>query len=83
MYSRLNLSIDKDLADKAKKYARNQGRSLSDLVESYFKVLISDEPIQDLNISPKLKALKGSLKVPDNYDFKKELKKALSKKYEK
>jgi hypothetical protein len=83
MYSRLNLSIDKKVAEEAKKYARNQGRSLSDLVESYFKFLISDEPVQNLNISPKIKALKGALKVPEDYDYKKELAKALTKKYRK
>ena len=83
MQSSLNLSIDKDLADKAKKYARDQGRSLSDLVESYFKVLISDEPVYKPVISPRIKALKGALKVPDDYDYKKELAKTLSEKYKK
>ena len=83
MYSRLNLSIDKEVAEEAKKYARDQGRSLSDLVESYFKFLISDEPVQNLNISPKIKNLKGALKVPEDYDYKKELAKALTKKYKK
>ena len=83
MYSKLTLSVDKKLAEKAKKYARNQGRSLSDLVESYFKVLISDEPFHKQEISPRIKALKGALKVPDDYDYKKELANALSKKYKK
>jgi hypothetical protein len=41
MDSKLTLSLDKDLAKKAKIYARSKGRSLSDLVESYFKVLTS------------------------------------------
>lgn len=83
MISKLTLSVDKEIVEMAKKYARNQGRSLSDLVESYFKVLISDEPDHDLHLSSNLKALKGVVKVTDDYDYKKELARALSKKYEK
>ena len=81
MDSKLTLSVDKSLAEKAKLYARSQGRSLSDLVESYFKVLTSDDEESDLKVSPKLKSLKGVLKVEDDYDYKKELSDSLSKKY--
>ena len=83
MISKLTLSVDKEIVEMAKKYARNQGRSLSDLVESYFKILTSDEPDHDLQLSSKLKALKGAVKVTDDYDYKKELAKALSNKYKK
>ncbi len=81
MDSKLTLSVDKILAQKAKLYARSQGRSLSDLVESYFKVLTTDDDDSDLIVSPKIKALKGSLKVTDDYNYKKELSESLSKKY--
>ena len=80
MDSKLTLSVDKNLAEKAKLYARSQGRSLSDLVESYFKVLISDDD-SDLAVSPKLKSMKGALKVDADYDYKMELSDSLSKKY--
>ena len=81
MDSKLTLSVDKSLAEKAKLYARSQGRSLSDLVESYFKVLTSDDEESDLRVSPKLKSMKGALKVDSDYDYKKELSDSLSKKY--
>lgn len=81
MDSKLTLSVDKSLAEKAKLYARSQGRSLSDLVESYFKVLTTDSEDSDLKVSSKLKSMKGALKVSDNYDYKKELSDSLSKKY--
>jgi len=81
MDSKLTLSVDKNLAQKAKLYARSQGRSLSDLVETYFKVLTTSDKDSELNVSPKIKALKGSLKVSGDFDYKKELSDSLSKKY--
>jgi uncharacterized membrane protein len=81
MDSKLTLSVDKSLAEKAKLYARSQGRSLSDLVESYFKVLTNDSEDSDIKVSLKLKSMKGALKVSDKYDYKKELSDSLSKKY--
>jgi len=81
MDSKLTLSVDKNLAEKAKLYARSQGRSLSDLVESYFKVITIDNSDSELHVSPKIKSLKGALKVSEDYDYKKELSDALEKKY--
>jgi len=81
MDSKLTLSVDKKLSEMAKRYARSQGRSLSDLVESYFKILISDQEPSNLELSSKIKSLKGVLKVNENYDYKHELSNALSKKY--
>lgn len=81
MDSKLTLSVNKSLAEKAKLYARSQGRSLSDLVESYFKLLTRDEEEFNLPISSKLKSMKGALKVDAEYNYKKELSDSLSKKY--
>lgn len=81
MESKLTLSVDRKVVERAKVYARNQGRSLSDLVENYFILLTSGGGRAESGISPKLKAMKGVLKVPDDYDYKKELSDALSKKY--
>jgi hypothetical protein len=81
MDSKLTLSIDKDLAEKAKLYARSQGRSLSDLVENYFKVITSGKSVAKFKISPGMKALKGVFKVPSDYDYKKELSNAKTEKY--
>lgn len=81
MDSKLTLSVDKQLTEKAKMYARSQGRSLSDLVESYFKILTSEEFEKVSQVSPRIKALKGVLKVDGDYNYKEELSKELSKKY--
>lgn len=81
MSYKLTLSIDKGLSEQAKIYARTQGRSLSDLVESYFKIITSDQPDQKISVSSKIKSLRGVLKVDEDYDYKEELSNALSKKY--
>lgn len=81
MESKLTLSVDRKIAERAKVYARSQGRSLSDLVESYFRLLTSEQQEIDLQVSPKMKTLKGVLKVPDGFDYKNELSEALTKKY--
>ena len=38
MTTKLTLTIDESIIDSAKAYARDQGRSLSDVVENYLKV---------------------------------------------
>jgi predicted CopG family antitoxin len=82
MNSKLTLSIDDEVISKAKKYARKSGRSLSDLIENYLKKITSSDK-DDLNISPKVRNLMGSFKVPDDFDYKAELTKALHEKYSK
>ncbi len=81
MDSKLTLNVDKDLARKAKTYARSRGRSLSDLVESYFKILTSKSEDTDLDLTTKVKSLLGSIKVPEDFNYKEELADQLSKKF--
>lgn len=81
MDSKLTLNVDKDLARKAKIYARSRGRSLSDLVESYFKILISKSDDAEYDLSTKVKSLLGSIKVPEDFDYKADIQDQLSKKY--
>lgn len=81
MDSKLTLNVDKDLARKAKTYARSRGRSLSDLVESYFKILTSKSDDAEFDLTSKVKSLLGSIKVPEGFDYKADLADQLSKKY--
>ena len=39
MNTKLTLSLDKEIIEQAKIYAKGTGRSLSEMVESYFKSL--------------------------------------------
>lgn len=81
MITKLTLTIDRDVIGRAKKHASQQGRSLSDIVETYLKVITSDEKRSEADYTLRVKALKGSFKAPAGFDYKEELKKGLSKKY--
>ena len=69
--------------EKAKKYARKHERSLSDLIENYLTALTAKEITTEAEdeLSPTLKSLRGSFKMPKNFDYKKELSDRLSEKY--
>ena len=81
MDAKLTLNIDRDVARKAKVYAKKEGRSLSDLVENYLKLLTKNSAIEDSEYTPRVKALLGSVTLPKEFDYKKELVDALVKKY--
>jgi len=83
MNTKLTLTIEQELIVLAKKYAKNKGRSLSDLVENYFKVLTKslDKDSDSIEISPKVKALMGSIKLPDDFDYKKALSEEINRKH--
>ncbi len=79
MTTKLTLTIDDSVIALAKKYARKQGKSLSDIVEKYLMSLTSKESAEE-TISPNVLRLKGALSLPEDFDYKSELGKALSKK---
>jgi hypothetical protein len=81
MDTKLTLNVDSELVQKAKSYAKGNGRSLSDLVEMYFKALTHKKEVSDKDLTPKVKSLLGSFKVPQDFDYKKELTDQLTKKY--
>jgi hypothetical protein len=81
MDTKLTLSIDKDIARKAKSYAKSKGRSLSDLVENYLMLLTRNASIDESEFSPRVKSLLGSFNLPEDFNYKKELSDALAKKY--
>ena len=81
MNTKLTLTIEQSLIEKAKKYAKGKGRSLSDIVENYLKVIIKEENSKVIDATPIATSLRGSFKAPKDFDYKKELSKGLSKKY--
>ena len=81
MNTKLTLTIEQNVIVKAKKYAKKKGSSLSDIVENYFKALIKEEGIVTPESTPIVDSLRGSFKSSENFDYKKELTKALTEKY--
>jgi hypothetical protein len=82
MSTKLTLTVEKDVIERAKVYANKKGRSLSDLVENFLRSLVHKEPDSN-ELSPNVKKLLGSVKVQKNFDYKKELSEAITKKYSK
>jgi len=81
--SKLTLSISQVVIDRAKKYAKSNGKSLSSIVEEYLKSLTKIEHSKKKETSIKLiKELKGSVKLPENFtSYKETLQDALVEKY--
>lgn len=83
MNTKLTLTIEKEVIDVAKEYARDKGQSLSEMVENYFKfVTVNRKKIKEKQLSPKVRKLRGIIKTDNNLDYKKILTEELSKKYE-
>ncbi len=82
MNTKLTLTIEPEVIQKAKAYARKENRSLSDIVENYLKSVTSiDTNEKKTKLSPIVKSLKGSFKSPADFDYKEELRKGLEEKY--
>lgn len=83
MATKLTLTVDKNIIEEAKKYAKLQGRSLSNLIEEYLKSLVKkeNEP-EEFEISPIVKSLWGSVKPePESKSDKEILGDAILEKY--
>jgi len=53
MTTKLTLTVEKDVIERAKFYAKHSGRSLSELIEQYLDSLTQEN--STLKITPKLK----------------------------
>ena len=80
MTTKLTLTVEETVIGRAKAYAKQTDRSLSELVESYLESLIQENP-EGQKLSARLKRLVGSVKLPGNFNEKEELRKALEKKH--
>ena len=80
MNTKLTLSIEESIILKAKAYAKENGKSLSQLVENYLNILVKDsnQVVSEPSVAYQLK---GVFKDHDLGDYKTELAKALAKKY--
>jgi hypothetical protein len=80
MTTKLTLTMEDQVIASAKKYAAKKGKSLSDIVENYLKTISSDNET-NVVLSPKVAKMMGVIKLPEDYDHKKELGNLLSRKY--
>ena len=84
MDTKLTLKLDKFVIDKAKNYATSHKRSLSRIIESYLRSLISqDDPKDndDIQISSFVKSMSTGVSIPADINYKKEYSNYLSDKH--
>ena len=81
MDAKLTLTIEQSVIEKAKRYAREEERSLSDLIENYLKAITKEAKVETSKGTPIVQSLKSSFKMPQNFDYQRELTESLSKKY--
>jgi hypothetical protein len=65
METKLTLRIDEKLIHRAKMYARKSGKSVSQLVADFFVLLSSAEEKKSLDVTPKVKSLRGAFRGAD------------------
>ncbi|MBA4300771.1 MAG: hypothetical protein C0433_11815 [Cyclobacterium sp.] len=85
MDTKLTLRLDSEIIERAKKYASDQKISLSKLVETYLDTISksNSEESNDFQLTPLVKSLLGAAgSLPENYDYKKEYRDYLDKKYQ-
>ncbi len=79
MITKLTLTVEKSIIERAKLYAKSTGRSLSELIENYLEIITKDSGQQE--ISPKLKKIAGAVHLPKDFDEEKELRTYFEKKH--
>ncbi|MEL6588725.1 MAG: DUF6364 family protein [Bacteroidota bacterium] len=81
MNTKLTLTIEKSVIEKAKDYAKKSGRSLSDLIESYLQRLISESELVEETVPEEFKDLFGSVSLPSDLDDKAAIRKIMREKH--
>ncbi len=72
MDTKLTLKLDQEIIEKAKHYASEKKISLSRIIENYLNSLTSDKTNNEIQISPFVKSLSSGIKIPADYDYKKD-----------
>lgn len=81
MNTKLTLSIEQSVIKRAKNYAKQSGRSLSDLVQSYLEKLIAEKMEETENVPKDFQDLFGCLTLPTEMDDKTTIREILIKKH--
>lgn len=70
MTTKLTLSLDKEVIESAKEYAKSQGRSLSNVIEEYLKSVTKRKiEKKKYKFDPLIEELSGSVKLPPNKTY--------------
>ena len=82
MDTKLTLKLNQEIIERAKQYASDKKLSLSRLIENYLNSLTSEKSMgSEMQISPFVKSLSSGIKLPADYDYKKDRADYLQNKY--
>lgn len=82
MNTKLTLTIEKEIIEVAKEYAKDKGQSLSEMVENYFKLItVNRREIKPEELSPRVQRLRGIMKINKKLNHQQIVTEELSKKY--
>lgn len=84
MENPFTLKIDKKLLKKANKYAKNNKKTLSEIIESYLRLLVlgeKSESTEVIIISDFVKSLSVKTNLSPDFEYKKEYTNYLTEKY--
>ncbi len=79
MNTKLTLTVEESVIERAKLFAKNTGRSLSEIIENYLVAITQEDTTN--NLSPKLKKIVGAVSLPEDFNEEEELRSALEKKH--
>ena len=81
MNTKLTLSLNKEVIQKAKKYAKAQNVSLSSLIENYLQKIIADYQEDVPQKGSIVNELSGIIRLDPDFDYKKDHADHLNEKY--
>lgn len=82
METKLTLRLNDTVIERAKIYARSHKISLSKMIESYLDSVTKEKRNEkQIMITPFVESLSGVIKLPSDFDYKKEYGDYLTEKY--
>ena len=82
METKLTLRLNDNVIERAKSYAKSHRISLSKMIESYLDSLTREKnKDRKVPITPLVESLSGVIKLPSDFDYKKEYADYLTEKY--
>lgn len=80
MDAKLTIRLNENVISRAKNYAKKRKTSLSKMIENYLDIVSKPES-EESEFTPLVKSLSGVIKLPDNYNYKKDYEEFLTQKY--
>lgn len=82
METKLTLRLNDNVIERAKIYANSHKISLSKMVESYLDSITKQKEVEKkTSITPLVESLSGVIDLPSDFDYKKDYRDYLEKKY--